>query len=136
MCRAVWYMIHAASEKPEAQMHGIIFVIHPKGAKLSQFDRGLMKLILPSIQGVLPVRLTALHICQPPGFIKLILPFAKLFMSERTKKRLNLHFGSDEDVRAKLQSHGLPKESVPETLGGDAKIDITSWIEQRRAEGK
>lgn len=58
MTRAVWYMLHAALESVDAQKHGVIFIAYPAGAKLSQFDRGLVKRILPSIQGVLPVRLS------------------------------------------------------------------------------
>lgn len=136
MARAFWYMIHAALEKPEAQKHGMIFIIHPRNAKFSQFDRNLSKLILPTIQGSLPVRLSAFHICQPPSFIKIILPIAKLFMSDLTKKRLRIHFGSKDDIRAKLESHGLPKDSIPVSLGGDAKIDTKAWIGKRRAAGK
>uniref|UniRef100_A0A7S3L0N6 CRAL-TRIO domain-containing protein n=1 Tax=Amphora coffeiformis TaxID=265554 RepID=A0A7S3L0N6_9STRA len=66
MGRAVWYVIHAALEEmPEAQKHGIIFMAHPAGAKLAQFDRAMMKVVLSAIQGTLPVRLSAFHICQP-----------------------------------------------------------------------
>ena len=58
MTRAVWYMIHAALESTEAQKHGLIFIAHPAGARLGQFDRGLVKMVLPSIQGVIPARLS------------------------------------------------------------------------------
>lgn len=137
MTRAVWYMIHAALvEQPEAQKHGLIFLIHPRGAQLSQFDRGLMKMMLSSIQGILPGRLSAFHICQPPAFIKIILPIAKLFMNDITKKRLRVHFGPNQEICDKLTSLGMTLESIPESLGGKAHVDTKAWIERRRAEGK
>lgn len=136
LTRAVWYMIHAALESPDAQKHGIIFIGHPKGAKLGQFDRLLVKQMLSSIQGALPTRLSAFHVCQPPPFVKIVLPIAKLFMTERTKKRLCIHFGSKESVCEKLQGYGMTKASIPQNLGGDAPLDICAWLDQRRAQGK
>lgn len=136
MVRAVWYMLHAALESVETQKHGIIFIGYPGKARLSQFDRALVKQILPAIQGIIPARLSAFHICKPPAFIKIILPIVKLFMSERTKKRLRIHFGSKGDICEKLESLGMTKACIPKTLGGDATINTPAWLEKRRAKGK
>ena len=136
MARAAWYVFHAVLENVEAQKHGIIFLAHPEGAKFGQFDRGLIKIILGSIQGALPVRLSAFHICQPPPFLKIILPIVKLFMTERTKKRLNIHFGSKDDVCKKLETYGLTKDCLPQQVGGELTVDMPTWIGQRRAAGK
>ena len=137
MIRAVWYHLHAALEQTECQKHGILFVSYPGGAKLGQFDRTLIKALLGSMQGVLPVRVSAIHICQPPAFIKIILPVVRLFMSDRVKRRLCLHFGSAATVREKLQAAtGLTDADIPAALGGHAVIDSAAWIAARRAEGK
>ena len=136
MIRAVWYMVHAALESTETQKHGIIFITHPAGAKFHQFDRGLVKQVLPSLQGAIPVRLSAFHICQPPSFFKLIRPIVNLFMSDRVKKRLCIHFGSVDNVREKLEGFGMTRDNIPKKVGGDAEIDIVAWLEKRRAEGK
>ena len=84
MVRAIWYMLHAAMESETTQKYGIIFMTYPGGVTMSQVDRGLIKILLPSIQGTIPIRLSAFHSCQPPTFVKLVLPFVKLFMSDRT----------------------------------------------------
>ena len=138
MARAAWYIIHALLDSsPTVQKHGLLFLAHPHGAKFGQFDRALMKIMLGSIQGALPVRLSAFHICQPPPFFKIILPIAKLFMTERTKKRLNVHFGSPAEICHKLtNTFGMHKECIPEALGGTLTIDMAAWVAQRRAEGK
>ena len=136
MVRAIWYMLHAAMENEETQKYGMLFVTYPGGVTMSQIDRGLIKILLPSIQGTIPIRLSAFHSCQPPTFLKLVLPFVKLFMSDRTKDRLLFHFGSTEKVCRKLMSYGLTKENIPQTLGGDIVVDTKAWIEERRAKGK
>lgn len=136
MVRAIWYMLHAAMESEETQKYGLLFITFPAGVTMSQVDRGLIKILLPSIQGTIPLRLSAFHSCQPPTFLKLVLPFIKLFMSDRTKDRLLFHFGSTEKVRQKLESYGLTKDNIPQSLGGNVVVDTKAWIEQRRAEGK
>ena len=136
MVRAIWYMLHAAMESEATQKYGILFITYPAGVTMSQVDRGLIKILLPSIQGTIPIRLSAFHSCQPPTFLKLVLPFIKLFMSDRTKDRLLFHFGSTEKVREKLESYGLTRDNIPQSLGGEVIVDTKAWIEKRRAEGK
>lgn len=136
MVRAIWYMLHAAMEVEETQKYGILFITFPAGVKMSQVDRGLIKILLPSIQGTIPIRLSAFHSCQPPTFLKLVLPFVKLFMSDRTKDRLLFHFGSTEKVCEKLEGYGLTKDNIPQTLGGHVVVDTKAWIAKRREQGK
>jgi hypothetical protein len=136
LARAVWYMLHAALESPTAQKHGLLFLAFPKGARFSQFDPQLSKVVLPTIQGALPIRVSAFHICQPPAFIQLILPIIKLFMSDRTKKRMQLHFGSLDKIHKKLGKYGLTKANLPTVMGGEAVVDTPAFIARRRAEGK
>jgi hypothetical protein len=136
MVRAIWYMLHAAMESEQTQKYGILFITYPAGVTMSQVDRGLIKILLPSIQGTIPIRLSAFHSCQPPPFLKLVLPFIKLFMSERTKQRVLFHMGTTEKVRAKLESYGLTRDNIPQSLGGNVVVDTKSWIDQRRMEGK
>jgi hypothetical protein len=136
LTRAVWYMLHAALESPTAQKHGLLFLAYPKNARLSQFDPQLSKVVLPTIQGALPIRISAFHMCQPPAFIQLVLPIIKLFMSERTKKRVQLHFGSLPKIHKKLAKYGLTKANLPTVMGGEAVVDSSAFIARRRAEGK
>lgn len=136
MVRAIWYMLHAAMESEETQKYGILFITFPAGVTMSQVDRGLIKILLPSIQGTIPIRLSAFHSCQPPAFLKLVLPFVKLFMSERTKQRILFHMGPTEKVRDKLESYGLTRDNIPQSLGGNVVVDTKAWIDSRLAAGK
>jgi hypothetical protein len=51
------------------------------------------------------------------------------------RNRLQVHSGSKEKVLKHIEIFGLSKESIPEELGGNAKLDYPAWLEQRRAAG-
>ena len=136
MVRALWYMVHAALENEEAQKHGVVFVGYGHDAKFSQFDRELGRLNMSSLQGAIPVRLSAIHLCRPPSFFKIIFAFMKLFMKERTKKRFRVHFGTRDQVFEKLSSYGLEKDMLPTEVGGNVVLNLVAWLEKRKSEGK
>ena len=136
MVRSLWYHMHVALEESEdTQKHGIIMLMYPHNAQLSQFDRELGKMNMGSMQGILPLRMSAIHIIQPPKFFKVILVFARLIMSKRTMKRMLFHFGSQQQVLEKLASYGLEKNVLPTEVGGTLEIDVVKWAEGRRSNG-
>mmetsp|Transcript_14728 Transcript_14728/g.30362 ORF Transcript_14728/g.30362 Transcript_14728/m.30362 type:complete len:289 (-) Transcript_14728:355-1221(-) len=136
MVRTFWYMLHAAVESEEAQQHGVVVMLFPHNAKISQFDRELLKINIVSLQGVIPIRASAIHLCRPPSFFKLVLVFVRLMTSKRTQKRMLVHFGDEKTVLEKIANYGLDKDMVPTDLGGNVKLDVVSWLEQRKSEGK
>lgn len=137
MVRAFWYVLHAAIENESAQQHGIIVVVDPQRASLTQFDSTIGKLFMNSMSGVLPLRLSGIHICYPPYFVSMVLPVVKLFMPERMQKRIRFHSGSHQEVIEKLSTDfGLTPGMLPTEIGGTAVLDHTAWLEQRRRERK
>jgi hypothetical protein len=135
MVRAVWYMIHSALEEVSAQQYGVVFLGYPHNSKFAQFDRVLVKTIIASIQGCLPIRLAGFHLCRPPSFIAIILPIVKLFMIDRLKKRISIHGGSVENVLASLELYGIDRMRVPEDLGGGIVLKHDEWLQERKAKG-
>ena len=133
MCRALWYTLHAALELESAQKHGVVMLADPSREKFSQFDLGLSKVMIPSLQGAIPLRFSAFHICHPPAFILIILPIVKLFMSERMKKRILLHTGSIEKVLKRLSAYGLERSMIPSRLGGEVTLDHVGWVKERQS---
>jgi len=133
MARAFWYMIHTALENEETQKHGIVFLVFPHRASLNNFDRELSRLNISCIQGAMPVRVSAFHICRPPSFFKVIMVFVRLFTSKRTQKRMLVHFGNEQSVLEKLSTYGLEKSVViPTEMGGSVELDVVSWLEGRK----
>jgi hypothetical protein len=96
-------------------------------------DRALIRLHVDSIKSCLPLRLSGIHLCHPPTFLMLVLPVFKFFMGKRMRNRLQVHSGSKEKVLKHIAMYGLSKESIPEELGGNARLDYQAWLEQRRA---
>jgi hypothetical protein len=135
MCRALWYVAHAALEDEMTQRRGIVILVYPFKAKISQMDRALIQMHVDSIKSCLPLRLSGIHLCHPPTFLKLVLPVFKWFMGQRMRNRLQVHAGSKEKVLQRLELFGLSKESIPEELGGYAKLDYPAWLDKRRAAG-
>jgi hypothetical protein len=107
----------------------------PVHAKLSQFDHPLTKMNMESFKGCIPVRQSGLHVCYPPSFVFFLWPIFKLFMRERLRKRVHMHSGSTEKVMKHMAAFGLPRESIPTDVGGEAEVDHLSWLEHRRTCG-
>lgn len=137
MVRAFWYVLHAATEDLEAQQHGVIVIVDPQRAYFSQFDSTIGKLFMNSMSGVLPLRLSGIHICYPPYFVSMVLPIVKMFMPERMQKRIRFHTGSQEDVIRTLNDQfGLAPSMLPKEIGGAMDVDHLGWLDKRRLDGK
>mmetsp|Transcript_31568 Transcript_31568/g.52114 ORF Transcript_31568/g.52114 Transcript_31568/m.52114 type:complete len:284 (-) Transcript_31568:178-1029(-) len=136
MARSAWYVFHSALEDVDTQKKGLVVIVYPKKAKFTQLDRGLAKLNMESIKGCIPVRMSAIHLCHPPTFFRIVFPIFRLFMGERLVKRFRLHSGSEESVLGKLASFSVTKDAVPSEIGGNIVLDHTGWLEDRKADGK
>lgn len=71
-----------------------------------------------SIKGCLPVRLKALHLCQPPGWFAIAFPVIKVFLGGRLLRRVSMHKGSTSDVINALNACGLSSDVLTECVGG------------------
>ena len=136
MVRSVWYVFHAALEDEETQKKGLIIIVYPKKEKFSQFDHVLAKMIMDSLKGYLPIRVSATHLCHPPGWFRIVFPIVKLIMGERLRKRFRVHAGSEKQVLETLAGSGLTKDHLPSEIGGDIVLDHTAWLDERKADGK
>ena len=136
MAKAVWYVLHAALEDEDAQKHGIVLVVFPHKAKVTQMDRQLIKLLAGSLKDRIPVRLAGFHICHPPTFFRVIFPIISLVLGPRLRKRIRIHAGSTEKVQEELNAYGLTRNKLPSELEGEIVLDHQAWLEQRRAAGK
>ena len=130
LARVMWYALHTALESESAQQKGVVFVNYAKEVSLSQVDRGLVKLVAPTISGSLPIRLAAMHVCYPPSFFAIIFPIISFFLGPKIRKRVQLHAAN---VLEELAAVGLPSESLPTQVGGELELNLDRWIETRMA---
>jgi len=131
--RAFWYFLHAITEDTTAQQKGILFVGYPKNTKFSQFDRKRSAMMIESIKGSLPIRISAFHLCHPPVFFEIVSPIIKLLMGQKLRKKIKIHSGSDEKVLEKLvKKYSIDKAALPSDLGGDLILDHDKWLDDRK----
>jgi CRAL/TRIO domain len=135
LARSMWYVIQSALESERTQQCGLIIMSYPRNAKISEFDRVFHKKTFGDIKGALPVRISAVHICHPPGFFSLTFPLVKLFMRESLRKRIKVHSGSEEQVLDKLENYGFTTSMLPSELGGKYVLDPKGWVDARLAAG-
>ena len=74
--------------------------------------------MLRSMFGAMPVRVHALRVCNNPFAFRVVFAFVYPFLPEKVKRRFAILGGEYEDALAEL----LPRESVPESLGGGLKV--------------
>ena len=82
------------------------------------------------------MRLSGLHFCRPPVLLSAVFPVVKLVLGQRLKKRVKIHSGSDEAVRADLEKYGLTRDTIPVEIGGQVVLDNSKWLSERRSMGK
>jgi hypothetical protein len=108
-------------------------VSQKKACKGSLTCRAILLVVLPNFADL--VRMSAFNIWHPPAFVKLIFPIVKLFLGERLRKRIRVHSGDKEHVRANLTKLGLAKDILPSDLGGEIVLDHKKWLQARAAKG-
>jgi hypothetical protein len=135
MCRVFWYFLQTALEDLETQKKGIIILAYAHETTFWQLDRQLLTLIAQSLRGCLPVRLSCIHICEPPSFFSIIFPIVKFFITGRLQQRIRVHSGGDWQVQQELLKCGLDKSVLPTQIGGDVTLDLHKWLARRRKSG-
>jgi hypothetical protein len=136
LCRAVWYLQHAALENESAQKYGQIYLVDVSRTRYSHFDRKLVKTLLPSLVGSLPSRTAGFHVCHPPTFVSAVLPIVKMFLSERLTHRFLIHPRDNPKSLLKgLNKFGLDDSVIPISMGGDLEVDQVGWLNERQAKG-
>ena len=80
--------------------------------------------------------MSAIHLCQPPSFVSIILPIVKIFMGERLRKRINIHTGDLDKVQASLSKYGINAEILPSDLNGKVELNREDWVSNRMSESK
>lgn len=134
--RTYWYIFHAALEDINCQKKGLIVICDGQAVKMRQFDRAASKYMVASIQGALPVRISAFHVVKPPTFFNIINAILRVLMSDRMRKRINLHSGSHAKIVKKLEeNYGLTADMLHTEIGGNLKVDHAGWLQERRAKG-
>lgn len=135
--RAIWYTYHAMVERPGVQQKGVIVIWRLSDFHMGLLDRKLVKKMSKCLQGALPVRISAIHMCDPPTIFKIIMPIVNVFLMERVRRRLKFHWSRGRGtMMGQLERYGLGKDVLPMELGGSVVLYHDEWLKKRATQGK
>jgi len=114
---AVWYHCHVCLSTESAQKRGVVIYLRAQESVFGGRQSLWKRLII--FEGVFPIRMSAIHIVNPPAFIKVLVRIAKIMMSKKLRSRMNVHPGSMDEALKSLSKFGLARDTCPEVFGGD-----------------
>ena len=140
MVKSLWYVLHSILQNNEtaetAQRKGVILIMYVKHYKLAAVNRKVSQACTEALKGVIPIRISAIHVCHTPRIFELIYAVYKLFMGADLRKKVQIHNGSEEMVLKKLNDKfGISSDKVPTEMGGTYKLDYLEWFDERQKRG-
>ncbi|KAG8593564.1 hypothetical protein GDO81_000878 [Engystomops pustulosus] len=120
--QAIIYQLDKAIERVETQRNGLIFIYDMINSTYGNFDYELCVKILNLLKGAFPARLKCVFIVSSPLWFRAPFAVLRLFVREKLRERVRT-------VKAHELVNHIPKESLPEHLGGTSKISHVAWIQ-------
>lgn len=130
--RAYWYFIHLALRNQETQKRGIVVLNYPQGVNLLKQQDLKMAHMIASLRGAMPMRLSAYHIVDPPGWVSLFLPLLTVLIGKRLRKRVLFHTGTRKNIHESLSRCGLNLNNLPTELGGTRTINMADYLAESK----
>ncbi|XP_017937033.1 tyrosine-protein phosphatase non-receptor type 9 [Manacus vitellinus] len=118
--QALFYLLDQAVESFETQRNGLVFIYDMAGSQYTNFELDLSKKILNLLKGAFPARLKKVFIVGAPMWFRVPYSIISLLLKEKLRERVQMVKMSE------LKEH-LPRECLPEYLGGSLKLDPLSW---------
>ncbi|KFR15939.1 Tyrosine-protein phosphatase non-receptor type 9, partial [Opisthocomus hoazin] len=118
--QALFYLLDRAVESFETQRNGLVFIYDMAGSQYTNFKLDLSKKILNLLKGAFPARLKKVFIVGAPMWFRVPYSIISLLLKEKLRERVQMVKMSE------LKEH-LPRECLPEYLGGSLKLDPLSW---------
>ncbi|KAE8631109.1 hypothetical protein XENTR_v10001084 [Xenopus tropicalis] len=120
--QAIIYQLDKAIERVETQRNGLIFIYDMINSTYGNFDYELCVKILNLLKGAFPARLKCVFIVSSPLWFRAPFAVLRLFVREKLRERVRT-------VKAHELVNHIPKESLPDHLGGTSKISHVAWIQ-------
>ncbi|KAM9503746.1 tyrosine-protein phosphatase non-receptor type 9-like [Salvelinus alpinus] len=121
--QALFYLLDRAVESFETQRNGLVFIYDMAGSNYTNFELDLSKKILNLLKGAFPARLKKVLIVGAPVWFRVPYNLLSLLLKEKLRERVQMVKMSD------LCQH-LPRDCLPEHLGGLLPLDAHGWNEQ------
>ena len=132
--RAIMYMFETILEDDDLRRKGFVALYNSQNLQQHQCSRALTRRNVTLFETVLPIRNRATHMCHPTKFMFYIfLPVVRFFLPKEVRLRLKVHYGDTEQVLRELDGFCLPRDRVPDSLGGNLHYNMNQWVLDRMA---
>ncbi|XP_064169997.1 tyrosine-protein phosphatase non-receptor type 9 [Anguilla rostrata] len=121
--QALFYLLDRAVESFETQRNGLVFIYDMAGSNYNNFELDLSKKILNLLKGAFPARLKKVFIVGAPVWFRVPYNLLSLLLKEKLRERVQMVKMAD------LRQH-LPRDCLPEHLGGLLSLDAHGWNQQ------
>ncbi|MCI4382086.1 hypothetical protein PGIGA_G00259540 [Pangasianodon gigas] len=125
--QALFYLLDRAVESFETQRNGLVFIYDMAGSNYTNFELDLSKKILNLLKGAFPARLKKVFIVGAPVWFRVPYNLLSLLLKEKLRERVQMVKMTD------LLQH-LPRNCLPEHLGGCLPLDVHGWNQRLLAE--
>jgi len=125
----LWYLMHVLMCNPETQKFGLVVLANARGGSLTGYDTKF-SYRSSCFYRYFPIQCHCAHLC----FANVVLPFvvkAIKIAAPNCKDSFILHNGSEERVLACLSQHNLPKQCIPEEMGGTLRVSTMAFLHDR-----
>uniref|UniRef100_A0A8D0ABL3 Tyrosine-protein phosphatase non-receptor type 9 n=1 Tax=Sander lucioperca TaxID=283035 RepID=A0A8D0ABL3_SANLU len=121
--QALFYLLDRAVESFETQRNGLVFIYDMAGSNYTNFELDLSKKILNLLKGAFPARLKKVLIVGAPVWFRVPYNLLSLLLKEKLRERVQMV------KMAELRQH-LPRDCLPQHLGGLLPLESYSWNQQ------
>ncbi|XP_063703834.1 tyrosine-protein phosphatase non-receptor type 9-like [Culicoides brevitarsis] len=121
--QGIVYQLDAALTDTETQKAGLVFIYDMSQSRYSNFDYDLSYKILTLLKGGYPARLKKVLIVTAPLWFKAPFKILRLFVREKLRERVFT-------VSIPQLSLHIPRDSLPQRLGGMLEVDHAAWLLQ------
>jgi len=127
ICATLWLNLHFILAKSDlAAENGVTVVNQGSGITYSKFYPAIQRAILESLQSVLPMRVAAVYMVDPPYLFKMLWGIVSGWLSEKLRERF---FVLSSDHIAKH----FDRTALPTFLKGDLQFNAdqqAAWVEE------
>jgi len=124
-------------EDPRVQVNGVVLIMDMEGmgpAQASEMTPSRAQRMMKLMTHTYPIRIKAIHYIKQPKLFDVVFPIIKQFMSEKIKKRINLH---GNEIKS-LHKH-VPKRILPKEYGGELdsiSVINDNWVQYLKSNEK
>ncbi|KAL0601626.1 Tyrosine-protein phosphatase non-receptor type 9 [Plecturocebus cupreus] len=118
--QALFYLLDRAVDSFETQRNGLVFIYDMCGSNYANFELDLGKKVLNLLKGAFPARLKKVLIVGAPIWFRVPYSIISLLLKDKVRERIQI-------LKTSEVTQHLPRECLPENLGGYVRIDLATW---------